>query len=172
MSEKERGDIATRIQKGSRLWEARSKHGRNPIWENPEQMLEACIEYFEWVEANPLWETKPMIVNGEVYDAPTAKMRAMTIEGLCVFLGIGRSTWGDYQHKPHFSEVVKFVESTMYEQKLTGAASGLLNSNIIARELKLTDTVNANIGGQAGNPLLTDNLFKIEFVNADSKDKP
>jgi len=34
------------------------------------------------------------------------------------------------------------------------------------------DKVDLNVGGQAGNPLLTDNLFKIEFINADSKDKP
>jgi hypothetical protein len=158
--------------KGNRFWEARSSHGRKPIWDNPQELYNACVEYFEWVEANPLWETKPMIVNGEVYDAPTAKMRAMTIEGLCVFLGMHRSTWDEYKHKQDFSDIVSLVTNTMYEQKLTGAASGLLNSNIIARELKLTDTVNANIGGQAGNPLLTDNLFKIEFVNADSKDKP
>jgi hypothetical protein len=158
--------------KGNRFWEARSTHGRKPIWDNPQELYDACVEYFEWVETNPLWETKPMIVNGEVYDAPTAKMRAMTIEGLCVFLGITRPTWDDYKHKEGFSSIVNMVTQTMYEQKLTGAAAGLLNSNIIARELKLTDTVNANIGGQAGNPLLTDNLFKIEFVNADSKDKP
>jgi hypothetical protein len=158
--------------KGNRFWEARSSHGRKPIWDNPQELYNACVEYFEWVEANPLWETKPMIVNGEVYDAPTAKMRAMTIEGLCVFLGMHRSTWDEYKHKQDFSDIVSLVTNTMYEQKLTGAASGLLNSNIIARELKLTDTVNANIGGQAGNPLLTDNLFKIEFVNADSPDKP
>jgi hypothetical protein len=49
---------------------------------------------------------------------------------------------------------------------------GIFNHNIVARDLQLKDTVDANVGGQAGNPLLTDNLFKIEFVNADSKDKP
>jgi hypothetical protein len=158
--------------KGNKFWEARSKHGRKPLWDNPQELYDACVEYFEWVEANPLWETKPMIVNGTVYDAPTAKMRAMTIEGLCVFLGITRPTWDDYKHKEDFSYIVSMVTNTMYEQKLTGAASGLLNSNIIARELKLTDTVNANIGGQAGNPVLTDNTFRIEFINADCADKP
>lgn len=157
--------------KGNKFWEARSKHGRKPVWDNPEQMLEACIEYFEWVEANPLWETKPMVVQGEVYDAPTAKMRAMTIEGLCVFLGIGRKTWNDYQHKEDFSLVVEFVQNTMREQKLTGAAAGLLNANIIARDLGLKDASDVNVGGQEGNPLVTDNKFTIEFVNAESKDK-
>lgn len=167
MTEK-RGDIATQFKKGNKFWEARSKHGRKPIWENPEQMLEACIEYFEWVEENPLWEQKPMVVQGEVYDAPIPKMRAMTIEGLCVFLGIGRSTWGDYQHKADFSGVVEFVENTMRSQKLSGAAAGLLNSNIIARDLKLRDVVDANLGGQEGNPIKTENTFNfIPVSNGD-----
>jgi len=125
--------------KGNRFWEARSSHGRKPIWDNPQELYDACVEYFEWVEANPLWETKPMIVNGEVYDAPTAKMRAMTIEGLCVFLGMHRSTWDEYKHKQDFSDIVSLVNNTMYEQKLTGAASGLLVASIIQRELGLKE---------------------------------
>lgn len=142
--------------KGNRFWEARSTHGRKPLWTNPEEMLEACVEYFNWVEDNPLWETKPMVVQGEVYDAPTAKMRAMTLEGLSVFLGINRKSWNNYREKEDFLHVISFVENTMHEQKLSGAAAGLLNSNIIARDLKLRDTVDANIGGQEDNPLVSE----------------
>jgi hypothetical protein len=131
--------------KGNRFWEARSSHGRKPIWDNPQELYDACVEYFEWVEANPLWETKPMIVNGEVYDAPTAKMRAMTIEGLCVFLGIARPTWDEYKHKQDFSYIVSLVNNTMYEQKLTGAASGLLVATIIQRELGLKEASSVTV---------------------------
>jgi hypothetical protein len=157
--------------KGNKFWEARSTHGRKPLWDNPQELYDACVEYFEWVEANPLWETKPMIVNGEVYDAPTAKMRAMTIQGLCVFLGIARTTWDEYKHNKDFSYIVNMVNNTMYEQKLTGAASGLLVASIIQRELGLKEASDVNVGGQNGNPIQTDNTFKIEFVNADSPDK-
>lgn len=156
--------------KGNKFWEARSKHGRKPIWENPEEMLQACIEYFEWVEENPLWETKPMSVNGEVYNAPIAKMRAMTLEGLSIFLGIGRSTWGDYKTKEDFSEVVELVENTIRTQKFEGSAAGLLNSNIIARDLGLKDNSDVNLGGQSGNPVET--KWTVEFVNASPEDKP
>lgn len=47
--------------KGNRFWEARSSHGRNPKFESPEALWAACCEYFEWVEANPLWEMKAFI---------------------------------------------------------------------------------------------------------------
>ena len=43
---------------GNQFWKARSSHGRKPIFESPEKLLEACAEYFVWVEANPLWEDK------------------------------------------------------------------------------------------------------------------
>lgn len=133
------GNEATQFKKGNRFWEARSSHGRKPIWDNPQELYDACVEYFEWVEANPLWETKPMVVQGEVYDAPTAKMRAMTIEGLCVFLGIAKNTWGNYKDNTDFLHIVELVNNTMYEQKLTGAASGLLVASIIQRELGLKE---------------------------------
>jgi len=142
--------------KGNRFWEARSSHGRKPIWDDPQEMLEACTHYFEWVESNPLWETKPMVVAGDLQDAPTAKMRAMTLEGLSVYLGIARSTWDSYRTKEGFSGIVEEVENTIRTQKLEGAAAGLLHSNIIARDLKLRDTVDANLGGQADNPIVSE----------------
>ncbi len=91
-----------------------------------------------------------MIVQGELQDAPIAKMRAMTLEGLCVFLGISRRTWPNYKDKEDFLPVIEMVEDTMRDQKLSGAAAGLLNANIIARDLKLRDTVDANLGGEIG----------------------
>lgn len=44
--------------KGNRFWEARSSHGRNPKFEASGALWLACCEYFEWVEANPMWEMK------------------------------------------------------------------------------------------------------------------
>lgn len=150
MNDKEKGNIATQFKMGNRFWEARSSHGRKPIWNNPNQMLEACIEYFEWVESNPLYDTKAVVVQNEVFNAPIPKMRAMTIDGLCLFLGIGKKTWNDYQHKSDFSQVVELVESTMYAQKFTGAASGLLNANIIARDLGLRDVSGVKLDAPQG----------------------
>ncbi len=75
--------------KGNRFWEARSSHGRNPKFESPEALWAACCEYFEWVEANPLWEMKAFSYQGEVIQEPIAKMRAMTIiQTVCLLVAV------------------------------------------------------------------------------------
>ncbi len=125
--------------KGNRFWEARSSHGRNPKFDSPEALWEACCEYFEWVEANPLWEMKPFAYQGEVVQEPVAKMRAMTLAGLRLFLDIAESTWAQYRSKDDFSGVTSRAEEVIYSQKFAGAAADLLNANIIARDLGLTD---------------------------------
>lgn len=125
--------------KGNRFWEVRSTHGRKPIFKSPEELWSAATEYFEWVEENPLKEEKVFHAQGVITKDTVTKMRAMTIQGLCLFLDIGVQTLDDYGKKKDFSGIVAHIKSVIYQQKLTGAAADLLNSNIIARELGLTD---------------------------------
>ena len=127
------------FQAGNKFWLARSSHGRNPIFSNPEQLRNACYEYFQWVEDNPLYEEKIFHSQGIITKDTITKMRAMTIGGLRIFLGICEQTWVNYKNNPDFLGVVKEVEEIIYNQKFTGAAADLLNSNIIARELGLAD---------------------------------
>lgn len=124
---------------GNQFWKARSKHGRDKLFASAEILWESCCEYFQWVEDNPLWENKVAQFQGSVVDMPAAKMRAMTIGGLCIFLDVDRSTWTEWKTSEDFSAVVKKAEEVIYEQKFTGAAADLLNSSIIARELGLSD---------------------------------
>ena len=125
--------------KGNRFWMLRSSHGRNPIFASPDQLWDACCEYFDWVEQNPLFEMKPFAFQGTVIQEPVAKMRAMTIEGLCLFLDITRQTWINYRGQEGFFDVVERVEHVIRQQKFAGAAADLLNPNIIARDLGLAD---------------------------------
>ena len=70
-------------------------------------------------------------------------MRAMTIQGLCLYLGIGVQTWRDYKNREGYegySAVIEKIEGVMYSQKFSGAAADLLNANIIARDLGLKDS--------------------------------
>lgn len=124
---------------GNSFWKQRSSHGRKPIFASPEQLLEACIEYMEWVDANPLYEAQAFAYQGSVKIESIAKLRAMTLSGLCVFLDIDRTTWSDYASKHDFSPVTTQVEEIIRDQKFSGAAAGLLNANIIARDLGLAD---------------------------------
>lgn len=133
--------------KGNRFWEARSSHGRNPIFKTPDQLWSACCEYFEWVENNPLWESKAFAYQGSVTVEKLPKMRAMTIGGLCIFLDISESTFARYKGNEDFLGVISQVEAIIYQQKFTGAAADLLNTNIISRDLGLNDKNDKNTSG-------------------------
>lgn len=124
---------------GSKFWMARAKHGRDKIFQTPEILWESVLEYFEWVEANPLWEAKAFPYQGEVTIEYLPKMRAMTIIGLCLFLDITYETWMNYRARKDFFRVIAQAEDHIRDQKFTGAAADLLNANIIARELGLSD---------------------------------
>lgn len=164
-----RRDIVMSAPKGNKFWEARSSHGRDPIFENPEQLWEACLEYFQWVEANPLWEDKPFNYQGVVVTNTIAKMRAMTIGGLCIFLDICESTWSNYRSREDFLGVITRAERIMRDQKFSGAAADLLNPNIIARDLGLKDASKSEISGPGGQPI--EQKWTVEFVEADHDKK-
>jgi hypothetical protein len=124
---------------GNQFWKARTKHGRDKIFASADLLWEACEEYFQWVEDNPLWENKVAQFQGSVVDMPVAKMRAMTIDGLCLFLDIDDETWRRWREDNDFCGIVSRAEKVIRSQKFAGAAADLLNANIIARDLGLTD---------------------------------
>ena len=75
--------------KGNRFWEARSSHGRKPIFDNPDQLWEACLEYFQWVEDNPLEEEKLFHYQGQIIRDTVSKnaahdaQRPLHLPGYC-----------------------------------------------------------------------------------------
>lgn len=125
--------------KGNKFWLARSSHGRKPIFENPEQLWNACCEYFEWVEDNPLFEEKLFHAAGVITKDIAYHPRPMTMGGLCIFLDIADSTWQEYRKKDDFSAICANVDKIIYHQKFAGATAGLMNAAIIARDLGLKD---------------------------------
>lgn len=132
---------------GNQFWKARSKHGRDRIFNSPDKLWEAACEYFEWVENNPLWEAKYTQYQGEPVDITVPKMRAMTIEGLCRFLGVNSKYLHQFESgldldksiDKDFSHIICDIKEIIYDQKFSGAAADLLNANIISRDLGLSD---------------------------------
>jgi len=124
---------------GNQFWKARAKHGRDKLFASADALWESCCEYFQWVEDNPLWEMKAYQFQGVPFQDQIPKMRAMTIDGLCLFLDIDLTTWRAWRADEDFSTVVTRAESVIKSQKFAGAAADLLNANIIARDLGLTD---------------------------------
>ncbi len=129
-----------RFMPGNRFWEMRSSAGPKPKFAGPEPLWAACCEYFQWVDATPLWEDKLVTYMGRAIHEPTARMRAMTIHGLCLFLDVSVQAWHNWrQERADLFEVIAQAENVIRSQKFEGAAADLLNANIIARDLGLAD---------------------------------
>lgn len=149
---------------GNTFWEARSTHGRAPIFGSPEELWTACCEYFAWVDENPLYESKGFAFQGVVTEHSFPKMRAMTVVGLCIFLDISVRTWAEYRDRQDFTPITTRVDEIIRTQKFQGAAADLLNANIIARDLGLADK--SELTGADGGPIKT--LTRIERVIVDA----
>lgn len=145
---------------GNKFWEARSSHGRKPIFASPDDLWNASVEYFQWTEDNPLYETKAFGSKDGPQTVELPKMRAMTISGLCLFLDISPKTWLEYRAREDFSPIVSRVDDTIRLQKFQGASADLLNPSIIARDLGLADK--SEHSGPGGGPI--ESISKIELV--------
>lgn len=164
-------DEAGRFLPGNRLWEARSTAGPKPKFDNPDSLWSACVEYFEWCHNNPLLADNLVTFQGTTKHEPIAKMRAMTIVGLCIFLDIDAKSWRGWRSpdssmfRSDLLPIITRVEQIIYEQKFTGAAADMLNPNIIARDLGLADK--KELSGPDGEALVP---TRIELVAPEHDD--
>ena len=130
--------------KGNQFWKLRSKHGRDKLFATPALLWEAACSYFQWCEDNPLYEVKGFAFQGTVTKENFPKMRAMTLSGLCFYLHCNEAYFRTFkaqlpEGEEDFNTVIKEIETVIYNQKFQGAAADLLNANIIARDLGLSD---------------------------------
>ena len=147
---------------GNQFWKARSKHGRDKIFATPAALRDAAEEYFEWIEQNPLREEKIFQYQGAVVGGSISKMRAMTITGLCRFLHITLPTWEEYKKRNDFTYITREIEEIIKDQKFAGAAADLLNANIIARDLGLSDKKEHEVGDKFSSLLKQLNASTLE----------
>lgn len=126
-------------EKKTSYWSDRLKGGRPPAFETPDDLIEAIAGYFEWAEANPLQESKAFSGRNGIQKTDLPKMRAITIAGCCIHIGISQKSWSVYREKDGFSQVITRAEEIIRQYKFEGAAAELLNPNIIARDLGLKD---------------------------------
>lgn len=80
--------------------------GRTRIYDNPNELCEKALEYFEW--CNEVRKGK------------------YTMAGLRIYLNLSRKNWHDYKQYPNFVTIIEYLESIMedeMEQKLMWAGS-------------------------------------------------
>lgn len=130
----------------NQFWKLRSKHGRNKLFASAELLWEAACEYFQWCDENPLMEVD--FRGKDAVEVKLPKMRAYTIEGLCLYLDASKKFLSDFEDRlkgkqdegsKDFITIITRIRAVIYDQKFTGAAAGFLNANIIARDLGLKD---------------------------------
>ena len=148
------------FEQGNKIWLKRATHGRALIFSTPEILWDSACEYFEWNNENPLIETKATHFQGAPINLTEPKMRAMTVEGLCLFLGVSHQTLQDYESRDDFIEVVKMIKSVIRTQKFEGATAGFLNPNIIARDLGLKDKTETEHSGTVESVTMTADEYK------------
>lgn len=136
---------------GNQFWKARSSHGRLPIFAAPDDLWDACVEYFAWTDDNPLYERKAFGSKDGPQTIDLPKMRAMSVSALCIFLDISPHTWADYRAREDFTPICSRVDEIIRSQKFQGAAADLLNPSIIARDLGLADK--SEHSGPNGGPI-------------------
>jgi hypothetical protein len=153
--------------KGNKFWEARASHGRDKIFATPQDLWNAAVEYFEWVESHPLEEQ--VVYQGEVMEKPKSLMRAMTMKGLSLFLDCDIETLNNYATKADYKDffgVSERIRKVIDTQKFEGASAGLLNPVIIARDLGLKDVAVNEHTGKGGGPIETATLTADDYKKA------
>ena len=126
--------------------------GAPPKFKTPEELLEACCGYFEWIEQNSLEEEVLVSYQGLTTHETKHHPSAMLLSSLCLYIGVDPSTWSGWRKtRPDLSSVMQWAEDVIYDQKFRGAAGGMFSPNIIARDLGLADR--SELTGKNGGPI-------------------
>lgn len=121
-------------------WKSRKCSGRPLIFNSPAHLLECCESYFAWVDDNPIRMRVGKWHKGQFVMFDMQRPRAMSLAGLCSYLGISFRTWCNYRVREDFFHIVTRAEEIIWEQQFTGAAAGLFNPAIILRSLYRKDS--------------------------------
>lgn len=143
----------------NQFWKNRTKHGRDKIFSDPELLWQSACEYFENCDNNPI---NTLEFNGkDAIECIVPKMRAYTKAGLSVYLDCALNTFDALEKDKDFLQVYTRICQIIYTQKFEGAAAGVLNANIIARDLGLSDNNNTNVNHSVSDDMLQSLINKI-----------
>ena len=158
--------------KGNEFWKLADYSHRQPkSFESPEDLWERACKYFEWCDNNPLQEEKLFHYQGEIIRDSVSKLRAYTLRELCLFLGVETKYFNHFDLEKHkdYAHIIARIRDIIYTQKFTGAAADLLNPNIIARELGLSDKKDVNMKADILKYTEEERLARIKELTSGSK---
>lgn len=130
---------------GNQYWKKRSKHGRDKIIQSSEFLKDASDEYFQWCVDNPIIQTD--FRGKDLMEIHLPHPRVFKKEEFARFCGV--SKWETISQlkadSEDFLEVITYIEGIISDQKYTYAVVGMFNSNIVARDLGLTDSTKTDL---------------------------
>lgn len=148
----------TKFKEGNQRWRNidPDKIGRDAKYETPKDLWDGVLPYFDHCDNTPIETTETKSSSKDkketIGETKTIIHRVpYTWEGMYSFMGI--CNLDHYKQKTAFSGILTHIKNIIYNQKFSGAAAGIFNANIIARDLGLKDTHDLNHGGQDGNPI-------------------
>jgi len=142
--------------KGNQFWKLASKHGREKLFKTPVLLWKAATEYFTWCEANPLIEQD--FRGKDAFEVHLNHPRPFTIQGICHYLNCNVGYFNDFENSikakkdkrsKDFSGIITHIKEIIYRQKYEHAATGFFNANIIARDLGLSEKIDANVTSES-----------------------
>jgi len=151
-----------KFPKGNEFWKARASTGPDKIFSTPQALWDAAQEYFQWVRDNPIYEQRLVTYLGDYQRVDVPKMRAMTIYGLCGFLGVTSKTWYLYKDYEGYQDVCAAIDETIRQQKIEGAMANQLNQLVVVRELGLKDK--KELSGDQNAPISTVRMNASEYA--------
>lgn len=144
------------------FWQRRKQVKNVGLLDNPDELVEAACQYFKWVTEHPLKESMLFHYKGAVRAHDRNLLRPFTITGLCTFIGVDQTRYREWAKEDKFKEAVAFINDVIYTQKFEGAAAGLLNANIISRDLGLAEK--RELTGADGGPIETKELSARDIL--------
>lgn len=128
--------------KGNKFWKLRSDLSETGKKLTPEEIREKAQEYIDRCVEEPLREQD--FRGRDLTEISLNKMRAMTLEGLYFHLQISKQTWQDWKEDEKYIDIITHVENLFFTYNFEGAAANMLNPNIIARKLGISDSQELN----------------------------
>lgn len=138
-------------EQGNKYYKLRSKDGRNKVFESAKDLNTEIENYFN--EKSNSFINKPDIIKSGESAGANIQMRIddfPTKEELAIYLGFAKweSLKNYKEYSDDFLEVITWAETVIYNWKLKYTAIGVLNANIIARDLGITDRQDLTTDGQ------------------------
>jgi hypothetical protein len=153
----------------NQFWKNRTKHGKDKLYMDRAVLKEACMEYFQWCDDNPVPNAELLKSGdwaGTLAEAPLR--RPYLLSGLLIHLGVSDQWWlnlrKDTTKDADYLGVVIWADRVIETQQLEGALVGHFNPRIIAAKQGInekTEIINKNVDMNKLADLTDDEIKRI-----------